>query len=212
MRRIAIVGAGQAGLQLGLGLLAQGYQVSITTNRTAEQIRAGKVMSSQCMFNTALQTERDLGLSFWEEQCPAVEGIGLTVPNPQQAGSKLIDWSARLERYAQAVDQRLKMPAWMDEFVRRGGELKIEDVGIVELERLVQPAAAGPGPDLCEGYDADVAVLAGGLQPDSRSGRVLRVPGADPERSVRNHGFRRHSRWPDGLLAGRTDPRAASAA
>ncbi|UZE31092.1 styrene monooxygenase/indole monooxygenase family protein [Pseudomonas asplenii] len=136
MRRIAIVGAGQAGLQLGLGLLAEGYQVSITTNRTAEQIRAGKVMSSQCMFNTALQTERDLGLSFWEEQCPAVEGIGLTVPNPQQPGSKLIDWSARLERYAQAVDQRLKMPAWMDEFVRRGGELKIEDVGIVELERL----------------------------------------------------------------------------
>ncbi len=136
MRRIAIVGAGQAGLQLGLGLLAQGYQVSITTNRTAEQIRAGKVMSSQCMFNTALQTERDLGLNFWEEQCPAVEGIGLTVPNPQQPGSKLIDWSARLERYAQAVDQRLKMPAWMDEFVRRGGELKIEDVSIAELERL----------------------------------------------------------------------------
>ena len=38
MRRIAIVGAGQAGLQLGLGLLARGYQVSITTNRTAEPV------------------------------------------------------------------------------------------------------------------------------------------------------------------------------
>lgn len=136
MRRIAIVGAGQAGLQLGLGLLAQGYQVSITTNRTAEQIRTGKVMSSQCMFNTALQTERDLGLNFWEEQCPAVEGIGLSVPHPEQPGNKLIDWSARLERYAQAVDQRLKMPVWMDEFVRRGGELTIQDVGVKELEAL----------------------------------------------------------------------------
>ena len=33
------------------------------TNRTADEIRQGKVMSSQCMFHTALQTERDLGLN-----------------------------------------------------------------------------------------------------------------------------------------------------
>ena len=52
------------------------------TNRTADEIRQGKVMSSQCMFHTALQTERDLGLNFWEEQCPAVEGIGLALVNP----------------------------------------------------------------------------------------------------------------------------------
>jgi hypothetical protein len=30
---------------------------------------------------------------------------------------------------AQAVDQRLKMPAWMDAFVERGGDLRIVDVG-----------------------------------------------------------------------------------
>ena len=136
MRRIAIVGAGQAGLQLALGLLAQGYHVTLTTNRTGEQIRNGKVMSSQCMFNTSLQTERDLGLNFWEQQCPAVEGIGLTVPHPEQPGERLFSWSARLDRYAQSVDQRLKMPVWMDEFVKRGGELIIQDVGICELETL----------------------------------------------------------------------------
>lgn len=84
MRRIAIVGAGQAGLQLALGLLAKGYHVTLTTNRNGEDIRNGKVMSSQCMFNAALQSERDLGLNFWEDQCPAVEGIGqcLTQSSP----------------------------------------------------------------------------------------------------------------------------------
>ncbi|MDR6353499.1 hypothetical protein Q3H58_000170 [Pseudomonas psychrotolerans] len=92
MRRIAIVGAGQAGLQLGLGLLAQGYHVSLTTNRTGEQVRAGKVMSSQCMFNTSLQTERDLGLNFWEDQCPAVEGIGLAVPDPVHPDRPAFQW------------------------------------------------------------------------------------------------------------------------
>ena len=54
MRRIAIVGAGQSGLQLGLGLLDTGYEVTIVTNRTGDEIRQGKVMSSQCMFSHCL--------------------------------------------------------------------------------------------------------------------------------------------------------------
>lgn len=136
MRRIAIVGAGQAGLQLALGLLAKGYHVTLTTNRNGEDIRNGKVMSSQCMFNAALQSERDLGLNFWEDQCPAVEGIGLAVPDPENPNEPLFSWSARLDRYAQSVDQRLKMPAWMDEVVKRGGEVIIQDVGVAELELL----------------------------------------------------------------------------
>lgn len=135
MRRIAIVGAGQSGLQLGLGLLETGYDVTIITNRTADEIRQSKVMSSQCMFHTALQTEREWGINFWEEQCPAVEGIGFTLVNPEQS-SKAFEWSARLERYAQSVDQRVKMPYWMEEFERRGGRLVIQDVGIDELEHL----------------------------------------------------------------------------
>lgn len=136
MRRIAIVGAGQAGLQLALGLLAKGYHVTLTTNRNGEDIRNGKVMSSQCMFNAALQSERDLGLNFWEDQCPAVEGIGLTVPDPENPNEPLFSWSTRLDRYAQSVDQRLKMPVWLDEVVKRGGEVVIQDVGVAELEQL----------------------------------------------------------------------------
>ncbi|WP_339503157.1 styrene monooxygenase/indole monooxygenase family protein [Pseudomonas silesiensis] len=136
MRRIAIVGAGQAGLQLALGLLAKGYHVTLTTNRNGEDIRNGKVMSSQCMFNTALQSERDLGLNFWEDQCPAVEGIGLAVPDPQNPNEPLFSWSTRLDRYAQSVDQRLKMPVWLDEVAKRGGEVIIQDVGVAELEQL----------------------------------------------------------------------------
>ena len=66
MRRIAIVGGGQAGLPLALGLLAKGYEVTVVTNRTPDDVRSGKVMSIQCMFDTSLQIERDLGLNQWE--------------------------------------------------------------------------------------------------------------------------------------------------
>lgn len=137
-KRIAIIGAGQSGLQLGLGLLAAGYEVTLYSNRTADDIQGGKVMSSQCMFHSALQIERDLGLDFWGRDCPPVEGIALAVPHPEQAGAKVIDWAARLQSVAQSVDQRLKVPAWMAEFGKRGGNLVFQDAGIAELEACTQ--------------------------------------------------------------------------
>ena len=39
MRKILIVGAGQAGLQLGLSLLAEGYDVTLMSARTPDEIR-----------------------------------------------------------------------------------------------------------------------------------------------------------------------------
>ncbi|MFD2249986.1 hypothetical protein FHS82_002757 [Pseudochelatococcus lubricantis] len=133
MSKIAIVGAGQAGLQLGVGLLKHGYEVVITSNQTGEQIRNGRVTSSQCMFDRALQNERDIGLDFWDGEVP-VEGIQFALLGP--GGGNVMKWSSRLNAPAQAIDQRLKMPRWMDAFVAAGGELRIADVGIPELEAL----------------------------------------------------------------------------
>ena len=76
-RNIMIVGAGQAGLQLALALQRRGDHVTLASNRSAEDIRTGRVMSSQCMFDASLQIERDLGLELWADDCPPVEGIAL---------------------------------------------------------------------------------------------------------------------------------------
>lgn len=134
MKKITIVGGGQAGLQTAIGLLRKGYDVTVAQNRTGEDIAKGKVLSSQCMFHTALQNERDVGLNFWDEECPAVEGINFMVPAPDGSGNKAIDWAARLDNKAQACDQRVKIPRWLEEFERLGGNLLIQDVGIPELE------------------------------------------------------------------------------
>ncbi|HEV2732101.1 MAG TPA: styrene monooxygenase/indole monooxygenase family protein [Terriglobales bacterium] len=132
MKRMAIIGAGQSGLQLGLGLLNAGYEVTLYSERSADAIHDGRVMSSQCMFDSALEIERDLGLNYWEEECPKVEGISLAVPDG--VGGKIIDWAARLDNFAQSVDQRLKIPRWMAEFQKRGGELRVKAAEIDDLE------------------------------------------------------------------------------
>ncbi|RVW02411.1 styrene monooxygenase/indole monooxygenase family protein [Rhodococcus spongiicola] len=148
MRNFVVVGAGQAGLQLGIGLLDAGHAVTVVSNRTPDQLRTGKVMSSQCMFGNALSRERALGLNFWDTECPPVEGISFTTPGPD--GQKAISWASRLDVPAQSVDQRVKMPRWMAEFERRGGAIVYEDAGIDDLERYTKSAdlvivAAGKG-------------------------------------------------------------------
>jgi len=136
VRRIAIVGAGQSGLQLGIGLLRAGHAVTLISNRTAGDIHSGKVMSSQCMFDSALQTERDLALGFWARQCPDVQGMSFTIADDR--GRKRVHWTARLDGCAQSVDQRLKIPAWLREFERQGGELTIRDAGVEDLEHCAR--------------------------------------------------------------------------
>jgi hypothetical protein len=161
MRNITIVGAGQSGLQLALGLQQNGYQVRVVTNRSPADIAAGRVMSSQFMFNDALQAERDLGLNFWEKECPNTDALGVTIAAPD--GGKAISWVYPLDNPGQAVDQRIKIPGWMRTFQERGGELVIRDAGIADLE------------DYARG--SDLVILAGG------KGDIVKLFARDAERS-----------------------------
>lgn len=136
MRKIAIIGGGQAGMPVAFGLLDKGYEVSLYTNRTPDQVRKGRVMSSQCMFANALDVERRLDINFWEDECPPVEGIGFALPDAEKPDTKAVSWSGKLDRVAQATDQRIKMPIWIEEFEKCGGRVFIEDVGVEELERI----------------------------------------------------------------------------
>ena len=156
-RKITIVGAGQAGLQLGIGLLDAGYDVTIVSNRTRESLRDGKVMSSQCMFDMALSYERKHGLDLWDDVCPPVDGISFAVPDGE--GGRMLNWSARLDNKAQAVDQRIKMPVWMDVFEARGGNLVFHEATIDDLEQYTKDAelvivAAGKG-DIAKMFERD---------------------------------------------------------
>lgn len=159
MRRVLVVGAGQAGLHLAIGLLQNGYDVTVVSNRTPESIRDGRVMSGQCMFGTARAHERALGLDWWADDCPPIEGIELSVSD--SAGGKALGWAARLNAPALSVDQRVKMPAWLDEVERLGGKLVIHDVTPEDLETYAAQhdlvlVAAGKG-EIASLFERDAA-------------------------------------------------------
>src|SRR5690349_1893631 len=159
MKKICIIGAGQSGLQLALGLLQNGYEVTVISNKTPEQIHDGRVTSSQFMFHDSLQNERDLGINFWEKECPITEGIAFTIPGPGK--ERALFWEAKLDHYGQSVDQRVKFPGWMKEFARRGGNLVIKDTGAADVEDEAQKndlviVAAGKG-EINKMFERDTA-------------------------------------------------------
>jgi hypothetical protein len=224
MRNITIIGAGQSGLQLGLGLLQKGYRVRVISNRTAEDFATGKVMSSQFMFNDALQSERDLGINYWEKQCPYTDGVGVTIAGPE--GGKAVDWVYLLDKPGQSLDQRVKYPGWMKKFQEVGGELVIRDAGIADLENYARSSdlviVAGGKGDITKLFERDVerspfdkpmralaltyywarplSAHSGRLQHRADGRRIFCLPGADRHRTLRDHGVRGHSRRAAGLL------------
>ena len=138
MRKIAIIGAGESGAQLALGLQREGYAITLVSDRSAAQIRTGKVMSSQCMFSTALAAEAQLS--------PALAGLydGGTVPGINaltlhvegRSADDAIDWEAPLVGTAHSIDQRIKSAAWIEAFVAAGGDFRIEKATPRTLEDL----------------------------------------------------------------------------
>ena len=148
MRQITIVGAGQAGLLLGIGLLQNGYSVRLVTSETAAQIADGPIRSTQGMFHDALQIERGLGLDLWDGVAPQIRALQFALIGPD--GAPAIAWRGELDAPASSVDQRLKFPAWMDIFERRGGRLETRPVDVAELDELARGCdllvvAAGKG-------------------------------------------------------------------
>ena len=161
MRKIAIVGSGQAGLQLAFGLLRHGYAVTLYSDRTPEEILNGRVPATAFIFDRGLSYERELGLNFWDDEVKWGEGIHLDFC--LSPGNRLFQMTGRWRRPGQAIDQRLKYWRWMRELEARGGRLVIQPIGVSDLDALAA--------------DNDLLVVAAG------KGEISALFERDPERS-----------------------------
>ncbi|MFI5932327.1 FAD-dependent oxidoreductase [Actinoplanes sp. NPDC051494] len=86
--RVCVVGAGQAGLQFALGLLAEGFEVTVVSARTPGELRQGPPLSTQAMFHDALETERAYGLNLWTPRRSRSRACGSRCPRRRGSGRR----------------------------------------------------------------------------------------------------------------------------
>src|SRR5262245_50130431 len=102
MPTIGIVGSGIAGLHLGLYLQQAGIAATIYSDRTPEQIRAGRIPNFVARFGRTQARERALGLPFWSTAESAVPSLHFRIN-----GEQPLTFRGNLAEPTSIVDMRI---------------------------------------------------------------------------------------------------------
>lgn len=160
MPRIAIVGAGQSGLQLAFALHRDGHDVTLYSDRTPEQMAASRLPSSNCLFSRSLDRERELGICLWDGEKPLIDHTFVRISDGPE-GDLGLSFDGRFARHAQSVDQRLKFGTWLQLLEERGGKVVYGPVDVHALEAIAAAndltiVSAGKG-DIAKLFALDAA-------------------------------------------------------
>jgi 2-polyprenyl-6-methoxyphenol hydroxylase-like FAD-dependent oxidoreductase len=144
MAGIGIVGAGVAGLHLGLFLQSHDVPVTIYTDRTAEQVADGRLLNTVAHHHHTLERERALGVDHWDA---AEYGY---VCHHHFIGPEL-RFRGDFAHPSSIIDYRLYLPRLMADYEERGGELVVggplqaEDVERLSERHDLMVVAVGRG-------------------------------------------------------------------
>jgi styrene monooxygenase len=145
-KRIAIVGAGAAGLHLGLYLLARGVDVTIHTDRRPEDYPKQRLLNTVAHHSITIARENELGVNHWP-----TDQFGYYCHYHHFGGEQPIFFRGDFKSASRAVDYRVYLPRLMQDFAARGGrieyaELKADDVGRVAAAADLVVVCTGKGP------------------------------------------------------------------
>ena len=127
-RHIGIIGAGIAGLHLGLRLQRLGIACTIITDKTPEQVAAAQLANMVVHWPTTLGRERVLGVYHW----PAEE-YGFSLLHNRIQTPEPIDIHCHATQPARAVDYRIYLPRLMEDFAERGGRLQVRQIDATNI-------------------------------------------------------------------------------
>jgi 2-polyprenyl-6-methoxyphenol hydroxylase-like FAD-dependent oxidoreductase len=133
MASIGIVGAGTAGLHLGLKLLSHGIPVTLYAEQDPAKLRAGRLPSTVAHHPPTRARERELDVDHWGGPHADMQTMSIHVNGPQS-----FSMTGRLEKPSIFVDYRLYQPKLADDFVARGGRLEVipVDTGLLKVLSL----------------------------------------------------------------------------
>lgn len=135
MPKVAIVGAGQAGLLAAHALRLQDYDVTLYSDKTPDDfLTTSRPTGVAARFDMALEFERELGLEHWGDVAPHGQGVHLHfLP---KKGNVLVTLLGRLSKPFLSIDLRMQSARWMEELDARGGQIEIDNVTVERLDDI----------------------------------------------------------------------------
>ena len=167
MPRIGIVGAGIAGMHLGLLLQQQGVDVTIYAEAGPDELRAGRLPNTVGLTGATRARDRALGVNHWD--APAHDTLGLHM---HLGGDPPLWFRGTLEHPVLFIDMRMYLARLLEDFAARGGPVVRAVVDVAALDRITPE------------YDL-VVVATGRAGLSSLFPRMAeRSPFSEPQRSI----------------------------
>ncbi len=143
MTSIGIVGSGIAGLHLALYLQKQGIEATVYSDRSADEIRGGRLPNTVALTSVTRAREAALGLDHGTAPEHDTCAMALRIE-----GSPPLAFRAAIEPPALFIDMRLYLPRLMADFQQRGGTIVIaparaEDVAALAAKHDLMVVAVG---------------------------------------------------------------------
>ncbi|MEV5895241.1 styrene monooxygenase/indole monooxygenase family protein [Nonomuraea fuscirosea] len=120
MAGIGIVGAGISGITLALRLQQLGVETTLYCERGAESIRTGRLPNTVARMGHTQERERELGSAHFRDPECLMYSATLSIK-----GDPPLEFTGYVSEPFHAVDFRLLLPAFMDDYAERGGEIVV---------------------------------------------------------------------------------------
>jgi hypothetical protein len=131
MNNIGIIGAGIAGLQLGLFLRSYGIEATIYTEKTPEQQRAARLTNIVVRNAPTRERERILDVNHWDAVAPDLMGLTFRI-----GGARPLAVAGDFEQPANIVDMRIYLAQLLEDFAARGGRVVLGTLQVGDLTEL----------------------------------------------------------------------------
>lgn len=145
-KKIAIVGAGTAGLQLGLHLLKNGITPRLYTDRKPDEYASMRLLNTVAHHHVTVEREDALGCNHWPSDRFGYFGHYYYIGTPEP-----LHLYGDLAAPSRAVDYRIYQPALLQDYIDRGGEVVY---GQIEYDDLAGISEAHDLTVVCTGKGA----------------------------------------------------------
>lgn len=137
MAQVSIIGAGTTGLVLAYACLRDGHDVTLYSDRTAEQWLNGTPTGTAYLYGETIDVERELGMDHWSHEMFGGMGVLLDF-KPELAGEARMRVAGNWGSLGSGIDMRMRVHRWMNDLESRGGKLVIEAVTPQRADEIAQ--------------------------------------------------------------------------